>query len=152
MVQDDKLHVYQEVTALFEAGGKPKPSPGALRLYWNAVERFSLVAFDAAIRRAGNELKWPARPAELRDFCRDANNGHSPKGPQRYLCHFHGDGMYVGGVGKPDQPSTNPTMWWCDRCSHFVKQGMQREDDRPQNTPTLGQVVRLIADDQGRPR
>jgi hypothetical protein len=143
---DDKFQVFQAVVALFEAHSKPRPSPAALNLYWAAVANVSIEHFEAAIARAARELKWPARPAELREFARDARNGGPAQAATIYRCHFHGDGEYEHPpVGKPDHPSRNPTMWWCDRCMYFVKMGLQQPPDPVRRPETVAETIRHIA-------
>jgi len=142
---DDKFHVFQAVTAMFEAHARSKPSPAALKLYWDATCAYRPQDFQDAMTRAAKELKWPAKPAELREFCRDAKAG-GPRGPIQHRCHFHGDGRYErGGIGRPDYPSPNPSMWWCDRCVEFVRQGKQQDPDA-RALPSIGAAVRTIAD------
>jgi hypothetical protein len=148
--EDDKFAVFQAVTGMFEAHGKPRPSPAALKLYWDALDRTRREDFEAAMVRAASELKWPARPAELRELARETKNGGGVQGPVQQRCHWHGDGRHErGGVGRPDQPSPNPTMWWCDRCAFFVEKGLQVDEGGP-TFPALSEVVRAIADEQER--
>jgi hypothetical protein len=142
--EDDKFSVFQGVTAMFEAHGRAKPSPAALKLYWDAIAQFAIGDFDAAMSRAARELTWPAKPAELRQFCHAAKLG-GPGGPVQHRCHFHGDGEYHHPkVGRPNEPSTSPTMWWCDRCTYFVGRGEQEEDLR--GLPEVQAAVRAMAD------
>lgn len=149
MQEDDRFRVYQDVTAMFEAHSRPKPSPQALKLYWDALQDARPEDFDAAMTKASRELKFPAKPSELREFAREARHGGSNK-PVVHRCHFHGDGRYERyEQPRPDQPSTNPTMWWCDRCTHFVKLG-QQQPDPPRQGPTLRGTVVAIAREQER--
>jgi hypothetical protein len=149
MGEDDKLPVYQAIQAMFETHSKPRPSPAALKLYWDALAHARREDFDRAMARAASELKWPARPAELREFCREAKRGELP-GPVQYRCHFHGDGEYHHPkVGRPNEPSTSPTCWWCDRCDYFVSTG-QQQPDPPRQIPSFGDTVRAIAKAQER--
>lgn len=149
MDDDDRFSRYQAIAAMFEAHSKPKPSPAALKVYGDALAGIGTEHFDAAMARAARELKWPARPAELRTFAFEAKSGATRLGgAQRYLCHFHGDGKDErGGVGRPGEPSHNPTMWWCDRCTHFAGLGLQQPAERT-GSPGVREVVRNIADRQ----
>lgn len=145
MTNDDKMHHHERISALHEAFGKACTSR-TLAIYWEALSYLSVDDFDAAYERAARELRRPASPVELREFARDngkirAQVQHEVKAS---LCHFHGDGEFEPmGRGRPDEPSTNRTAWWCQRCTHFVTRGLQRPDLK--GVPSL-QVVRELAD------
>jgi hypothetical protein len=149
VLTDEKFTFYQLVEAMFEACSKAKPSPAALTLYWRALAQFEMALVEAAIDRAMRELKWPARPAELRGFAFDAKSGATSNGGARvYRCNWHESGRDEHPPGaRPDEPSPHPTMWWCDRCTYFVGLGLQKPDHRPTKA-TVRDVVRRIADAQ----
>lgn len=150
MTEDEKFHHHERISALHETFGRPCSST-VLALYWQSLRYLSLQDFDAAYERAARELRRPATPVEIREFARD--NGRQRDVAERtvkgHLCHFHGDGEFENcGRGRPDEPSTNRTAWWCARCTYFVGKGLQHEDRTGLPVPKL---VRDLADSKSIP-
>lgn len=142
MTNDDKFHVFERIAALYEARGKATPSGRALHLYWDALQQLDLEMFNASCAKA-NEL-GTINAEHLRAIARDLKRDAGMQREQGWRCHAHGDGQYEpGGVGRPDAPSCNPTVSWCDRCRYFVSRGQQQPDP---NGPQLPKVATLITE------
>lgn len=126
MTSDDEFHVKERISALHEARGKTVTSR-SLSLYWDALQHLELSTFDAACSKA-NEL-GTIHAEHIRAIARDLKRDAGNQRAQGWLCHAHGDGQYEpGGVGRPDAPSCNPTVSWCERCRYYVSRGQQKPD------------------------
>lgn len=144
MTNDDKFHHNERITAMHETFGKTVTAR-TLELYWQALASMPLADFDAAFSRSIRESRRPATPIELREFARDSRKTQEQRRETEYLCHFHGDGQFERSEqGRPNHPSTNRTVWWCARCTHFVKQGQQKAD--LQMLPGAPALVRSLAE------
>lgn len=142
MTDDDKFHAFERISALHEARGKTITGR-SLELYWDALRHLELAAFDAACAKA-NEL-GTIHAEHIRAIARDLKRDAGNQRDQGWLCHAHGDGLYEpGGVGRPDVPSCNPTMSWCERCRYFVSRGQQKPDPNgPQPKATAALITEL---------
>lgn len=142
MTEDDKFHVFERISALYEARGKSIPSGRALALYWDALRGLELSAFDAAAAKA-NEM-GTINSEHIRAIARDLKRDGLNQKAAGWLCHAHGDGQYEpGGIGRPEVPSCNPTVSWCERCRYYVGRGQQAADvhDRPNAKRLIGALA-----------
>lgn len=128
MINSDKKHHHERITALHEARQKTVTSR-SLELYWEALSNVGKDDFDAAIVRATQS--GAIAPHELRRLAEDAKReriSRFAKPPNTFRCHAHEE--------HPDLPSPKPTMHWCDRCSFFVSEKRQEPDRDATPGPT----------------
>lgn len=131
MTSDDRIEIYTLVNGLYNAHGKTC-TPAGLGHWWEALQRLSLDDVQRAFAKVAQTGEDFPNPARIRRLAMSLVASDAAAESLVSRCHFHGDGRWEpGGVGRPDEPSRNPTASWCDRCRHFVALNMQAPEVTP---------------------
>lgn len=132
MTDAEKFETVTLINGLYNAHGKTCSSAGT-KTWTAALEDLAFVDVERAfeqVAKLGEEFPSPSR---VRRIASNIVTSKLAAEAVTYRCHFHGDGRWEpGGVGRPNEPSRNPTADWCDRCRYYVdtKRQAPHEGDR----------------------